>query len=163
MAGRLIKNQNFLAGIALSLVGIFMLVDAIRFGRFINGNVGADFFPKMVSTALLLVGISLLSSGLTQVKKEPSVANGGVTGQIKGNVPEFLGTIAVLILYILLLEPLGFIIATIPFCFSLILLISPKDKRNYLLFAAISVGVAIVAYLLFVKVFYVMLPQGILG
>lgn len=163
MAGRLIKNQNFLAGVALSLVGLFMLVDAINFGRFINGSVGADFFPKIVSAALLVVGISLACSGLAQVRKGSSATAEGSDDQIKSNVLEFLGAIAALVLYIFLLEPLGFIIATIPFCFALILLISPKKKRNYPLFAGVSVGVAIAAYLLFVKVFYVMLPQGILG
>jgi hypothetical protein len=41
--------------------------------------------------------------------------------------------------------------------------LSPKENRNCLLFAIVAVAVTVAVYFLFVKVFYVMLPGGILG
>ena len=41
--------------------------------------------------------------------------------------------------------------------------LAPKEKRNYLLFAVISVAVSVVVYYLFRNGLNVLLPAGLLG
>lgn len=156
-----LKNGEVLAGSVLFLIGMFMLLNAIIFGRAINTGIGADFFPKIVSCALMAVSAGLIRSGIRTEKafaadneKEP--AN-------KGNYPVFAAALGVFLVYVFLMPVLGFIIATIPFIFCLILLLAPTKKRKIPLFLGISVAVSLGTYLLFVKLFFVMLPAGLLG
>jgi putative tricarboxylic transport membrane protein len=159
MTRQLIKDKNFRMGCILTALGIWMLADAINFGRFISGGIGADFFPKIISTALVLIGLLLAAGAYKAARKQAEKREAAV----KNNYAEFAAVIGLFILYILALKPLGFILSTAPFTFLLILILSPRENRRYLLFAAIAVAVTIAAYFLFVKVFYVMLPPGILG
>jgi putative tricarboxylic transport membrane protein len=146
-------------GCILTVMGIWMLADAINFGRFISGGIGADFFPKIISSALILIGL-LLIAGAYQAERNPAKKN---ENTIKSNYREFAAVMGLLTVYILALKPLGFILATAPFTFLLILILSPRENRSFRLFALLAVAVTVAAYFLFVKVFYVMLPQGILG
>jgi putative tricarboxylic transport membrane protein len=159
MTRRLLKNRNFLMGCILTAVGIGMLADAINFGRFISGGIGADFFPKIISSALVLTGLLLAAGAYRAARKQAETRESAV----KSNYVEFAAVIGLFLVYILALKPLGFIVSTAPFTFLLILVLSPRENRGYLLFAVIAAAVTIAAYFLFVKVFYVMLPSGILG
>ena len=163
MIRRFFKNQNIVAGSVLILVGIIMLTDAINFGRFISSKVGADFFPKIISAGLILTGTAILITGLREFRKESAEDRGKAKVSIQGNYLALTYTIVLLIVYVILLGPLGFITTTIPVTFLLMLLLTPKSKRNYLVFAIVSAVATIATYFLFAKIFYVMLPRGILG
>ena len=65
--------------------------------------------------------------------------------------------------YVGFLESLGFILASTIYAFCQMLILAKNVKWNYLLFGAIALISSAVAYLLFVRVFQVMLPAGILG
>jgi putative tricarboxylic transport membrane protein len=160
MTRQLIKDKNFRMGCIMTVLGIWMLADAINFGRFISGGIGADFFPKIISTALILIGLLLAAGAYKAARKQ---AEKRETAAIKNNYPEFAATLGLLALYILALKPLGFILSTAPFTFLLILILSPRENRNCLLFATVAAAVTVALYFLFVKVFYIMLPGGILG
>ncbi|MDR1106884.1 MAG: tripartite tricarboxylate transporter TctB family protein [Treponema sp.] len=156
-----IKNGDILAGAVLFLIGMFMLINAAVFGRAINTGIGADFFPKIVSCALMTVSAGLLRSGIKAEKA--SAANNKTEPVKKGNYPVFAAVLVVFLSYVFIMPVLGFIITTIPFLFFLMLLLVPKKKRNIPLFLGVSSGVSLGTYLLFVKVFFVMLPMGLLG
>jgi putative tricarboxylic transport membrane protein len=163
MTGQLIKNKNFLMGSIVTLVGIGMLADAINFGRFISGGIGADFFPKIISSALILMGLLLGAEGYRVVREQAGKHQGASQEAIKNNYLEFAAVLGVLTVYVIVLRPLGFILSTVPFTFLLILILSSRENRRVPLFAIIAVIVTVAVYFLFVKVFYVMLPVGILG
>jgi hypothetical protein len=156
-----LKNGEVLAGSILFLMGMFMLLNAVIFGRAINTGIGADFFPKIVSCALLAVSVGLVHSG---IKTEKSFAvNNETMPAKKGNYPVFTAALGVFLVYGFLMPILGFIIATIPFTFCLIMLLVPAKNKKIPFFLGISVAVSLGTYLLFVKIFFVMLPAGLLG
>ena len=62
--------------------------------------------------------------------------------------------------YVLALTWFGFIIATIPAFFLLILLFTWKEKKNYVAAAVYAVVYAVGAYFLFTRVLNVILPTG---
>jgi len=163
MIGRFFKNQNIMAGSVLILVGVLMLANAIIFGQVITSKIGADFFPKIISTGIILVGTAILVNGLREFRKELPADTGKANVSIPGNYPALGITVALLIIYVLLLGPLGFIVTTIPFTFLLMLLITPRSRRKYLTFAIVSIVSTIATYFLFARIFYVILPRGILG
>jgi hypothetical protein len=66
-------------------------------------------------------------------------------------------------LYALLITKVGFLITTTVYLFIQINILSPKQSRKHLMFAIISVVASVVIYYIFVKVFNLMLPAGILG
>ncbi|MFA6633621.1 MAG: tripartite tricarboxylate transporter TctB family protein, partial [Kiritimatiellia bacterium] len=68
-----------------------------------------------------------------------------------------------LILYLALIPILGYIIASTLYIFGQILILNRSNKQHYLRYATISIFSAVLTYLLFVKVFSVMIPAGILG
>ena len=62
-----------------------------------------------------------------------------------------------------LLQPVGFIVCSSLYVFFQILILSKGMKRNYPAFAVVSIAASVSAYFLFVRVFQVMIPAGILG
>jgi hypothetical protein len=156
-----LKNSEVLAGSVLFLVGIFMLLNAVVFGWAIKAGIGADFFPKIISCALMAVSAGLIRSGIKTEKA--SAANNETRPAGKGNYPVFAAVLGSFLAYVFLMPILGFIIATIPFTFFLVLLLVPAKNRKIPLFLGVSVAVSLGTYLLFVKVFFVMLPAGLFG
>ena len=69
----------------------------------------------------------------------------------------------VLFMYIFLLEKIGFIIMTALFLVAEINLLTPKEKRNYILSLAVGIGVSILLYCIFNKALHILLPTGIFG
>jgi hypothetical protein len=147
-------------GIILAAVSVFMLGDAIAFGHGIRGGIGADFFPKVVSTGMLITALVLIRNGHREAAKNDKKETAPEGTSYAG----FGAAAVLLVAYILVIKPLGFILSTIPFCFILTIILTPEwDKRHYIRFAIVSAVVTVAAYLLFVKVFLIMLPVGLLG
>lgn len=117
---------------------------------------GGDFMPKLCSSIWLVLSILILVFGL----RTPD-AGGEDSVSIRG----LLSTLALLFAYILLLKPIGFVITSIVYMFVQMLLFVPaeyRNKRNYVIFAAVSVILPIAVNLLFANVFSLILPTGIL-
>jgi len=75
------------------------------------------------------------------------------------------GTISIisLILYVLLLKPLGFVLASVLYVITQMFFFSGKEKRKPVLFICLGIGLCLVIYLIFKKVMYIGLPSGILS
>lgn len=62
--------------------------------------------------------------------------------------------------YAFFLTRLGFVVSSIVYLFANFLVLAPKEKRNFPLFALLAVGIPIAIYAIFVKGFRVILPIG---
>ena len=65
-----------------------------------------------------------------------------------------------LAVYTLGLSYVGYVLASIPAFFLLIILFTWEEKKNYLVAAAYSATFTLVAYFLFTRVLGVLLPSG---
>jgi len=72
-------------------------------------------------------------------------------------------TLGLLILYLALIPLLGYIVASTLYIFCQIIVLNRGNKQRYVQYALISIVCSAIIYLLFVKVFTVMIPSGILG
>lgn len=136
-------------------VGLWVSAQGIKVGAAMGQ--GGDFMPKLCSTIWVLLSALLLASSFLDKRKEETKSEGSVKG--------FLATLVLLFFYILLLKPVGFVITSMVYMFVQMLLFVPKDqmeKKRIILFAVISVILPILVNLLFVHVFSLILPAGIL-
>ena len=75
-------------------------------------------------------------------------------------------TLALIAVYIFCLEPIGFLLSTFVYLVIQMLVLadeSHRKKKDILLFVLLSLVVSAGIYLLFTRVFYLMLPSGLLG
>jgi putative tricarboxylic transport membrane protein len=84
------------------------------------------------------------------------------TGMIKEN-REIVLTFVSLAVYIALLEPVGFLIMTAVYLFVQTLILTPKEKRNYIVTLITSIVIAVALDYVFVCLLNVLLPLGIFG
>ena len=118
---------------------------------------GGDFMPKLCAGIWVALGILLFLFGLREKPEEG--------GKSQVSIKGFAATMVLLFVYILLLKPVGFVITSIVYLFLQMCLFVPAEKRtkkSYILFAVISVVVPFAVNWLFVNVFALILPAGIL-
>ena len=72
-------------------------------------------------------------------------------------------TFVSLAIYIALLEPVGFLIMTAIYLFVQTLILTPKEKRNYIVTFITSIVIAVALDYVFVCLLNVLLPLGIFG
>ncbi len=131
---------------------------------FTASSIGADFLPRMMAVILAVLGLALICGNLR--------ANAAAAGKEEGASGRpfpvsgallVAANILLFCLYLYFLEDMGFLICTSAYLFAQIWLLTAPSRRRPLLFATVSVVTAAVTYYLFVLVFQVMLPAGILG
>jgi putative tricarboxylic transport membrane protein len=146
-----------LAFIALGLV-LFALVPyqvarpLMMFGQLASG-LQPERFPQVV--AAFLVGFGLWYLWQSRGALEPS----GFASTAPGGVIRVLITLAALLLYALLLEPLGFVPSSFVIAFGLSMFLG---QRNIPLAVAVCLGIPVAIYLLFTRVLHVSLPPSAL-
>ena len=126
---------------------------AARFPGAASG-LGAGGFPKFVTVCLGILGALQAVKSYTELRKNP-----GQDKQVL-KAADLLGAgilLASFGLYIVLVRPLGYILSTTLFFFLFMLI---YGERKWVRMVVISVCFSVVAYYLFTKVFYVMLPHG---
>ena len=139
-------------------LGIAILIMSNDIRDFAAVGVGAKFFPRIAAVGFMILGSLLVYQNRTILFVRAN------SQRPRKSVPLSPGlTLALLILYLALIPFLGYIIASSFYIFGQILILNRGSKQYYLRYALISIISAVVTYLLFVKVFSVMIPAGILG
>ena len=123
-----------------------------------SAGMGAGGYPKFLAVCIAILGLMLAVRSLLRIRKDPAQRD---EKRLNGRELLFAGLLAATFLaYTLLVKPLGYMLATFLF-FMVFMFIYGERKwwRMLLVSLLFSVGV----YFLFEKVFYIMLPNGILG
>lgn len=163
-------KKNLFPGIVLSLFSAGYLIYATRIDVFTGSGstpLSARFVPYLWGGCLLLLSVILIFRGVRQ--RKAAMANGEVTksniclGELLKEHYEVILTFIFLAIYIALMEPIGFLIMTILFLFAEILILTPKDKRNYIIAAIVAIVFSFGIDFIFVRLLNVLLPLGIFG
>jgi len=157
-------NREHIVGLTCIAIAIAVLCITPTFPKGQEGAnlTGPAFFPNVLAIAFIILGILQIIDGSKpqkqpkETKPDDEVAR---TQTRKARMKPAIEFIALLIAFILLFEPLGFIVSTLLFLFLLMLLLGLKWWKS-LLYSGVY---TIVIYLLFAKLFTVGLPAGILG
>ena len=135
----------------------------------LGGQIGADGFPKLLAGSLgvlaLLLIIQTLLGRSGSASREPSVpVEASASPQDHATAPSArqqhiraAGMLAIGIVYVAVLETLGFVLSTLLMLLAVALY---NGRRATLGLAAVAVAGATLLYLLFVRVLGVPLPPG---
>jgi putative tricarboxylic transport membrane protein len=141
----------FIFGMAVSAVSIKLRIGTLR-------SPGPGFVAFLSGAMLGLLGLVLmLSSFLKGLKNDKDEKAVEIFGKL--NWRRIIMVVAVLWAYILLFQPLGFILSTFLFFFSM--LYSFTKPQKWLMPLVISACTAILGYFLFSTCLGVQLPAGI--
>ncbi len=152
------KTRDILCSIIVIAFGAAMIYYVKGVRRVIRTDVGSAFVPTLIGWCIIVTGASkLLYSIFTGLKSENKkiVFDQDFFGGI--------GTIILMVLYMLAFQPVGFIVASAVYLFFQMLLLSDKTNRKIILFAIVSVLLPVAVDALFVFVIKMPLPVGILG
>jgi len=156
------KKDDQIGGLIWLVLGIGLSLTSfqLRIGGF--HNPGPGFLPFIAGVLLTISGLVLFLS-----RGSGESGAGGVTEGKKAfitkvsrrfSIPFF--TLLILLVYILLLEPLGFLLATFFFLFCLFKFVEPRKWVTPLVLSLISV---IVSHFVFSVWLRCQFPRGILG
>lgn len=164
------KNKNMIAGIFLLIVSIVygLLSFSIPLTN-IDKLVGSRLLPQVCAIILGGCSVWLILDNLIKNKKGIEVVqvdeDGVVETQDKPRTL-YMNTVFVLlglVIYIFLMDKIGFLISTILYLISQMIILEKGDKKKrYVLYSIISICTSGSVYLLFTQVFNLMLPKGLL-
>lgn len=154
------KYKEILTGIGFLIFSVFYIVVGLDIPIIGNQAIDAQAYPKLLGIMLALLSLCLIVKGIRNLKNAEPDVNGDVD---KGKVIRVILTIVCLAVYCALLRKVGFLIMSVLYVFCQILILTPKDMRNYKVTAVISIVFPIIVYVIFLYGFKLMLPQGILN
>jgi putative tricarboxylic transport membrane protein len=149
-----VRRRDLGAAVVLLAFGLFALSQArgLRFGSIVSP--GPGFFPLCLAAALSLVSLGLVVRALRIPADTAAHASGAdAAGRMK-----VVGTLGGLVVYALVLEPLGFLLAT----FALLLFFfAALQRQRWFVALGGSVATALATYLVFKVWLGVNLPAGL--
>lgn len=153
------RKEYFIMFAIIGVLGGTALAASFRIPAGGNLGLGADFMPKIVSVILLCCAFGFLIQALRAPKEEPVQKK-----EKRDPVPAIRFGIAfgMLILYTVLLKPVGFVIMTALYVFAQSLFMVPPEKRNFLFSGILAVVSSLLIYFVFAKGLSMTLPAGIL-
>jgi putative tricarboxylic transport membrane protein len=166
------RSKDVVTGLVTIGLAIFLFAISSDVKDFAAVGVGAGFLPRLAAVLLGVLGILLAVDGWRQVKRTagraPLPSDTG-TSAAADEVQVFGGGLAVLLsvglmcAYVALLQSLGFVLASSLYAFLQMLILAKNTRKNLLQFGAVAFASSAIAYFLFVRIFQVMLPAGVLG
>jgi len=159
------KYGDIYASLFLMISAVVLYISTFSIKMLTVSKIGSAFAPQLVAIGIFIFSGILLRNSLKELKnkdtKENSNAQEGDNPQI--NYACLLGSVALMIVYLLLLNSVGFLIMTTGYIVLQISLLADKSERNILKFFIIAVISSVAIYYIFRSIFHVMLPSGILG
>jgi putative tricarboxylic transport membrane protein len=163
------KYGDLLSGVFLLILSIALFIGSFGVKRLTISSIGSGFVPQVVAVLLAIVSAVIIWHGIVDVrKKTPTVKSKKKTqcapeDAEKLHLKGLLFTLGLITVYIAALAPVGFLISTAVYLFLQITVLATKEQRKYPLFIIISILTSTSVYFIFIKVFHLMLPAGILG
>lgn len=162
-----LHRNDVLTGIAFLALSTILFWASLEIRDFASVGLGASFVPRLVAVLFFLIGLPLIIIGRRRVTEDVSNETSGVMDvqqqKVFGGMPAVAVTIGLMAGYLWLMQPLGFIITSTGYVFLQTLVLKKDSEKRYVLFALTSVLPTLFAYYLFVNVFGISLPVGLLG
>jgi putative tricarboxylic transport membrane protein len=149
-----VRGRDLGAAAVLLAFGLFALSQArgLRFGSIVSP--GPGFFPLCLAAALTLVSVALV----VRAVRMPPTAVGPASGAHAAGRLKAIGTLGSLVVYALVLEWLGFLLATFVL---LLFFFKALQRQRWLAAVGGSLATSLVTYLVFKVWLGVNLPAGL--
>ena len=151
-------TKNMQSGIFAVIIGLAYLAGTFKIAMYDTGDsVGPRSFPFLIAAIVLICGVALIFHDLRAKERKPFswgfAAESGIWIKIVVTMLAGIG-------YGLVLDGLGYLIATVLFMMIVTTLINVgRHKQNLI----ISVAFALISFLSFAVLLKLSLPRGLLG
>lgn len=159
------NKKELIIGVAMLGASIAYLVMAYR----VPGHDGIDAatVPTLLAILLCLLGALQTLSAIGNRARPAAESDADAPEQTSASVVEpltVLKTLGLILIYVVLLGPVGFPIMTALYLYLQFIVLTPVNQKvRHLLYAAIAVVTSAVIYLLFREAFDLLLPAGLLN
>lgn len=151
------RDLQFSIGVLLLCVIMYIGTFSIKITQAVR--VSAAYFPRLILGITALLAIIYMISALKTLKNskgKETEENGE-----KSDIKRILLTMGMFIVYGVLVDILGFIIASIGYLIiQMWIMLEVRNKKELIKFAAISTISMVLVYFIFTRLFYVTLPSG---
>ena len=120
--------------------------------------IDSAFFPKLLSAIMIILALIEIIVGIRKMKNATQEAE----EEEKINYINVIKTFVLSVIYVAMLQPLGFIISSVLYATSGMIVLCPKEECKPVKFFIISAAVSVVIYILFRYALGLVLPPGIL-
>ncbi|RGZ01177.1 tripartite tricarboxylate transporter TctB family protein [Clostridium sp. AM58-1XD] len=157
------KKRDIASGIVFFLLAVALYAGSYSIVVTTTDAMGPQFFPRTVA---VMMGVLAAAQIVLNVRKPEMEGEKGEADTGGFNIRS-ITTIAILFLYAVLVQKVGFVVMTMLYLFGQIMLLLPekrlKSGKSIVLTLIISVAVPVLIYQLFYHAFSIFLPTGILG
>lgn len=152
------KQRDLLTSVIFLAFGAFMMSCAMGIKKTIASDVGSGYVPMFIAGCMIVVSVAKLIITLTRKVPTDNKKTKSDDDMMGGVV-----TILLMLIYMAMFQPVGFILSSAIYLFAQILWLSDNTNRKPVLFAIIAVAVPVAVDLLFAYVIQMPLPQGVFG
>ena len=164
------KYSDIISGAVLFVLAAVYYAMATQIKQYNSGLPGiitSDFIPKVYGIAVMVLSAILIFRGIRDLKKARAQEAGETEEASRFPVdPAIILVFLLLVIYVALLDTVGFTIMSTLFVLGLSYIPLPKEKRTPKTCVAVFVVALVFSVaitLIFVKGFSLTLPMGVLG
>lgn len=156
------KYGDIVVGIFYTALGATVIYLAQQLPKSRVMKIGPNFMPLVIGSLILILALMLLFSSIKNFKRNAAKAEAMPADT--SDYKRVLASLVLVVIYVNILAPVGFILSTLGYLFLQIIVLAPDDRRtakNILLYAIIDVVFVLVVFFLFRYGFKIVLPAGI--
>lgn len=156
------KYGDIIVGIFFMALSVVLMIMAQMLPKSKVMEIGPDFMPMVIGVLTFILAAILTVLSVKNFKANAAAID-------PDSIPEcdykrVLSSIILVLVYVFILKPVGFIVSTLAFLFLQMLVLSPDDergKKDMIKLAVIDVIFTLVVFFLFRYGFKIVLPAGI--
>lgn len=164
-------KTDFITGGVVAVVAVIMFAMTFSFKEFAGATVGVgvEFMPRVIAVLMFITAGAIFINAIRNRGKQLKVVDGETGLEVEEedtnskNYKKLAKSLGIMIVYALLTQFIGFLLASILYLITQMFILSDSNKKKLILFGIVSIAISVIVYFIFRNVFYVMLPQGILG
>ncbi|MBP1933677.1 tripartite tricarboxylate transporter TctB family protein [Ammoniphilus resinae] len=161
------RYGDIYASVFLIIASIVLYISTFSIKMLTVSRIGSAFVPQLVAIGIFIFSGILLRNSLKELKHRKSLENDGAeeggNEESQINYAGLISSVVLMIVYLLLLNSIGFLIMTTVYIVLQISILADKSEMNILKFFIIAAVSSLAVYYIFRSIFHVMLPTGILG
>jgi putative tricarboxylic transport membrane protein len=151
-----LRANDILSGLALIVLSLAMMTLTLTFPDFSGQRFGPSLFPRILGVGLILCGAAIVRNGLAARRAGAPWLELAPWTRDPWRVTSFLGTLALLLVYILASESIGFIPIALVFLLSLFVWLGVRLVPAVLTAVVTTIGI----HWFFSTMLRVPLPRG---
>ena len=156
------KYGDIVVGIFYAALGAAVIAMARALPKSKVMKIGPDFMPEVIGIIIVILAAMLLFSSIRNFRRNADRAE--AAGKDTSDYKRVLSSLVLVVAYVNLLGPLGFILSTLAYLFLQIFVLAPDDRRtgkDILSYLILDVVFVFAVFFLFRYGFKIVLPAGV--